>query len=51
MLRDTMEVDGSTVRLTPGMVVAAEIHLGRRRAIEFFLSPLLKRTYEALRER
>ena len=33
------------------MAVAVEIHLGRRRVIEFFLSPLLKRTYEALRER
>jgi hemolysin D len=51
MLRDTMDVDGGPVRLIPGMAIAAEIQLGRRRVIEFFLSPLLKRTYEALRER
>ena len=51
LLRDTLDVDGRPVRLTPGMVIAAEIQLGRRRVIEFFLSPLLKRTYEALRER
>ena len=51
LLRDTLDVDGRLVRLTPGMVIAAEIQLGRRRVIEFFLSPLLKRTYEALRER
>jgi membrane fusion protein, hemolysin D len=44
-------VDGSPVRLVPGMAIAAEIQLGRRRVVEFFLSPLLKRTYEALRER
>jgi hemolysin D len=51
ILRETVEVDGGPVRLTSGMVVTAEIQLGRRRVIEFFLSPLLKRTFEALRER
>jgi membrane fusion protein, hemolysin D len=51
LARDVVEVDGQAVRLAPGMAVAAEIQLGRRRVIEFLLSPLLKRTYEALRER
>jgi hemolysin D len=51
LARDAVEVDGQAVRLAPGMAVAAEIQLGRRRVIEFLLSPLLKRTYEALRER
>jgi membrane fusion protein, hemolysin D len=51
LARDAIEVDGKTVKLAPGMAVAAEIQLGRRRVIEFFLSPLLKQTYEALRER
>ena len=51
LARDTIDVDGETITLAPGMVVAVEIHLGRRRVIEFFLSPLLRRTYEALRER
>jgi membrane fusion protein, hemolysin D len=51
LARDAVDVDGRAVRLAPGMAVAAEIHLGRRRVIEFLLSPLLKRTYEALRER
>ena len=51
VLRDTVDVDGVPVRLVPGMAIAAEIQLGRRRVIEFLLSPLLKRTYEALRER
>jgi hemolysin D len=51
LLRTAVAVDGSPVRLVPGMAIAAEIQLGRRRVVEFFLSPLLKRTYEALRER
>ena len=28
-----------------------EIQIGRRRILEYFLSPLLRRSYEALRER
>jgi hemolysin D len=51
LTRDSIEADGQLVSLSPGMAVAVEIHLGRRRVIEFFLSPLLRRTYEALRER
>jgi hemolysin D len=51
VLRGAVDVDGQPVNLLPGMAVAAEIHLGQRRVIEFFLSPLLKRSWEALRER
>lgn len=51
LLRDVLDVDGLPMPLSAGMAVAAEIHLGRRRVIEFFLSPLLKRSWEALRER
>jgi len=39
------------IALAPGMIAAAEIQIGRRRVIEYFLSPLLRRSYEALRER
>ena len=39
------------IALAPGMSAAAEIQIGRRRVIEYFLSPLLRRSYEALRER
>jgi hemolysin D len=49
--RDAMEVDGEMIALAPGMSVTAEIQIGRRRVIEYFLSPLLRRSYEALRER
>ena len=39
------------VDLAPGMTVAAEVRTGKRRAIEFFLAPLLRYRSEALRER
>ena len=39
------------VDLGPGMTVAAEVKTGKRRAIEFFLAPLLRYRSEALRER
>lgn len=51
LLRDKVEVEGQPIGLSAGMAVAAEIQLGRRRVAEFFLSPLLKRSWEALRER
>lgn len=47
----TLVVDGRTVPLTPGMAVTVEIKLARRRVIEFFLAPLLRRASESLRER
>ena len=49
--RDAMEVDGRTVALGPGMAVTAEIKTGRRRVIEYLLSPVLKYAHESIRER
>jgi hemolysin D len=49
--RDTMIVDGKPTKLTPGMMVTAEIKTGRRRVIDYVLSPLAKATEEAGRER
>jgi hemolysin D len=40
-----------TVNLTAGMAVSVEIKTGKRRVIEYFLSPLLQRGSESLRER
>jgi hemolysin D len=48
---DTMEIDGKTVPLTAGMMVSAEIKTGRRRVIDYVLSPLAKAVGEAGRER
>jgi HlyD family secretion protein len=37
--------------LTPGMQVAAEIHLGTRTVLEYLLSPISRAFHEAGRER
>jgi hemolysin D len=47
----TMNVDGKTVNLTPGMAATVEIKTGKRKLIEFLLSPLMRMTQEAGRER
>ncbi|MDQ7990136.1 MAG: HlyD family type I secretion periplasmic adaptor subunit [Candidatus Dactylopiibacterium sp.] len=49
--RATLEVDGREVRLSPGMAVGVEIKTGKRRVIEYFLSPLMQYGHESLRER
>jgi hemolysin D len=51
MDRSTIDVDGSEVNLSPGMAVSAEVKTGRRRVIEYFLSPLLQYGHESLKER
>jgi membrane fusion protein, hemolysin D len=51
MDRSTIQVDGKQVNLSPGMAVTVEIKTGKRRLIEFLLSPLLKSVKESLRER
>jgi hemolysin D len=48
---DTIEVDGRAVRLKPGMNAVIDIETGRRRVIEYILTPILKYQDEALRER
>lgn len=46
-----LEVEGKRYRLSPGMQVAAEIHLGTRTVLEYLLSPVRKVVFEAGRER
>jgi hemolysin D len=46
-----MLVEGRMVDLAPGMAVTVEIKTGRRRIIEYLLSPLLRYKQESLRER
>lgn len=51
-LRQTsIDVDGKQIRLAPGMNVTAEIKTGKRRVIEFLLSPIQRAGSESLRER
>ena len=49
--RATMQVEDKTVNLSAGMAVTVEIKTGKRRVIEYFLSPLLQYGNESLRER
>jgi hemolysin D len=49
--RTTMPVENKTVNLGPGMAVTVEIKTGKRRVIEYFLSPLIEHVGESLRER
>ena len=43
-------VNGRRGRVQPGMTVTADIKIGSRRVIEYFLSPLLRKKEESLRE-
>lgn len=47
----TLMIDGVKVNLTPGMALSVEIKTGKRRVIDYLLSPLQQHTTEALRER
>jgi hemolysin D len=49
--RTTMKVDGKDVKLVPGMAATVEIKTGKRKLIVFLLSPLMRMTSEAGRER
>lgn len=48
---NTMNINGAIVPLTPGMMLTAEIKTGKRKIIDYFLSPLIQNTTEALHER
>jgi hemolysin D len=49
--RASMLIDGQRLALSPGMAASVEIKTGKRRVIEYFLSPLLTRVDESLHER
>lgn len=49
--QDYLMVNDTKRRLAPGLAVTAEIKTGKRRIIDFLLSPLAKRVEEAGRER
>ncbi len=44
-------IDGVNVNLTPGMNLSVEIKTGKRRVIDYLLSPLQTHASESLRER
>jgi len=49
--RSTINVDGKAIKLSPGMNVTAEIKTGKRRVIDYLLSPVQQAANESLRER
>ena len=49
--RKDMLLDGKRVNLSPGMNITAETKTGRRRVIEFMLSPVQRAGSESLQKR
>jgi len=46
-----MQIEDKMVNLAPGMAVTVEVKTGKRRLIEYVMSPLLRYRQESLRER
>ncbi|MBM3607085.1 MAG: HlyD family type I secretion periplasmic adaptor subunit [Alphaproteobacteria bacterium] len=49
--KETIGIEGETVKLLPGMAVSAEIKTGSRRMIEFVFAPLVTVGSQSMRER
>ena len=49
--RPSIDVDGHPTDLSPGMSVDVDIKTGRRRIIDYLLSPLMRHRHESLHER
>lgn len=49
--RHQIPVDGKLIALSPGMNLTAEIKTGKRRVIEYLMSPIQRATTESMRER
>ncbi|KRE89336.1 hemolysin secretion protein D [Frateuria sp. Soil773] len=49
--RAFLDIDGAKVGITPGMSLSAEIKTGKRKVIDYLLSPLHQQGAEAMRER
>jgi len=47
----SLSVDGERTPLEPGMAITAEIKTGKRRVIDYILSPIAQHTHDAMRER
>ena len=50
-MRIVVDETPSSITLSPGMSVSAEVKIGSRRIIEYFLSPLNVYLHDSLRER
>lgn len=50
-LAGSINVDGKPIRLSPGMNLTAEVKTGRRRVVDFLLSPIQQTVQESGKER
>ena len=50
LMADSIQVGNREVALAPGMSVTAEVKTGKRRILDYFLSPIAKYQSESLRE-
>ena len=48
--KDTMRIDDKNIKLIPGMTCSVDIKIGKRRLIEYIISPMIRYKDEALRE-
>lgn len=48
--KDTMKIDDKNIKLIPGMTCSVDIKIGKRRLIEYIISPMIRYKDEALRE-
>lgn len=51
LARNWIDTESGRTSLGPGMMVTAEIHTGRRRIIDYLLSPLQRKVSESMHER
>lgn len=49
--QSAINVDGKRIKLAPGMNLTAEIKTGKRRVIDYLLSPVQQHLDESLKER
>lgn len=47
---DTMKIDNKHIKLMPGMTCSVDIKIGKRRLIEYIISPMIRYKDEAMRE-
>jgi hemolysin D len=51
LARTSMDIDGVSIQLRPGMAAAIEVKTGKRRILEYLFSPLVQTVSSAMRER
>lgn len=51
LARADMNIDGKTAQLSAGMAVSVEVMTGKRRVMDFVLSPVMQQVQESGRER